>query len=88
LRLGDYYKTLSFAVGQSNDSHRSDQILTVSVEANGRQIIVKNIPFNTVQPFMVPVMSVNALQINFYLNPQNSHCGGSVNAVLFKPVIS
>jgi len=89
LRLADYYKSLTFSVGQSNQSDANNQILTVSVTANGRQVQVKNIPFNTVQPFSVPVPSVNSLVITFYLNSEIENCGAaSVQAVLFKPVVS
>jgi hypothetical protein len=86
LRLGDNYKTLSFSVGQTNDSDRSDEILTVAVKANGRQIIVKNLPFNTIQVFSVPVTMVNSLQVDFYIS--GDICVGSIDALLFKPVLS
>jgi hypothetical protein len=88
LRLEDNYKSLSFNVGQANNSRNVDQTLAVAVKANGKQVLVKNIPFNKLQNFTVPVAAVNALQIAFYLDPQNPNCGGSVVAVLYNAVLS
>jgi hypothetical protein len=88
LRLEDNYKSLSFNVGQANNSSSVDQTLTVAVKANGKQVLVRNISFNKLQSFTVPVSSVNALQIIFYLDPQNPNCGGSVVAVLYNAVLS
>lgn len=88
LRLEDNYKSLSFSVGQANNSRNINQTLTVAVQANGSQVAIKNIPFNKLQNFTVPVTSVNALQIQFYLDSQNPNCGGSVVAVLYNAVLS
>jgi hypothetical protein len=89
LRLADNFKTLTFEAAQSNDSKSSDQTLTIAVQANGRQVTAKNIPFNKVQDFSVSVAGVNSLRLLFYLSTQpSSNCRGSVNAVIFKTVVS
>jgi hypothetical protein len=87
LRLEDNYKRLDFSVGQTNGSKTSDQVLTVAVLANGRQIAVQNVPFNKIQSFSVPVTAVNSLKIDFYVQ-DNGNCQGSVTALIFKPVIN
>jgi hypothetical protein len=88
LRLEDNYKKLSFQVGQANDSRFNNQTLAVSVQANGKQVIVRNVPFNAVQSFSIPVTSVNSLEVVFRLDPQDPDCGGSVNAVMYNAVLA
>lgn len=88
LRLGDNYKTLTFYVGQANDSASSDQTLVVDVFTNSRQILSRKIPFNVVQPFNVPVSSVNAVVLSFHLDYNDRDCNGSLNPVIFSPVLS
>jgi hypothetical protein len=88
LRLGDNYKTLSFSVGQANDSKSSDQTLVVDVFTNSRQVLSQKVPFNTIQSFTVPVLSVNAVILSFHLDFNSRDCGGSLNPVIFAPKIS
>lgn len=85
LRLADNYKTLTFEAGESNDSKVSDQTLTIAVQANGKQVTAKNIPFNRVQNFSIDVTSVNSLRLLFYIGPD---CGMSVNAIISKAIVS
>lgn len=85
LRLADNYKTFTFEAGEANDSKASDQTLTIAVQANGKQVTAKNIPFNRVQDFSIDVTSVNSLKLLFYVGPQ---CGSSVNAIIFKATVN
>jgi len=88
LRLSNSFETLTFKVGQSNDSVSSDQELTVEVLANNEQAEIRQVPFNQIQQFDITVDSVNALKIRVYLNPDNQDCGGSVIGVVHDVSVS
>jgi hypothetical protein len=88
LRLGNNFESLSFAAAQANDSESSDQVLSVRVVANNEQVEIRNIPFNEVQDFTVPVTGVNALKIEMVMEDEGASCQGSVNAVLISPELS
>lgn len=82
LRLGNNFDTLVFSVAQADDSRSSDQELAVQVIANNEQVEVRNVPFNQVQDFSIPVTGVNALKIQLALDDRNPDCSGAVTAVL------
>jgi hypothetical protein len=88
LRLADRYKTLTFQAGQANDSLQGDQTLVVDVKANDRQVLTYKIPFNRIQSFTIPVTAVNSLVISFHLDDGTSNCRGSINAVIFQPMLA
>jgi hypothetical protein len=89
LRLGNAFQTLSFTVGQADDSDAFDQNLTVEVIANNSQIDIQRVPFNQVKQFTEPVAGVNALQLRMYLDSQVQNCGrGSVIGVLSGATLS
>ena len=83
LRLANHFQTLSFTVGQANDSYSSDQVLIVRVTGNNKQIEVHPIDFNSHQNFSISVSGVNAFTIEFYLDNSVPTCGGNVDAVLY-----
>jgi len=74
LRLADNFRSLTFDVGQANDSAASDKILTVEVLGNGDQKDIRRVPFNKIQKFSIDVTGVNALIIMFYIDLGNSGC--------------
>jgi hypothetical protein len=81
LRLANRFSSLSFTVGQANDSQTSDGSLTVDVIANSTdKRDNRTVPFNKVQDFTIDVTSVGALKINFSLPCDNG--GASVIAVV------
>ena len=84
LRLANNFDELTFSVGQANDSHASDQNVTVEVLGNNQQIDIRTVPFNQIQEFRIPVSGVNALKIDLSLDEDVQNCGrtGSVVAVL------
>ncbi|SFO52684.1 hypothetical protein SAMN05660359_04057 [Geodermatophilus obscurus] len=88
LRLSNSFERLTFKVGQANDSESSDQELTVEVLANNEQVEIRQVPFNQIQEFEIPVSSVNALKIQTYLNPDNPDCQGSVIGVVHDVSVS
>ena len=88
LRLSNSFESLTFKVGQANNSESSDQELTVEVLANNEQVEIRQVPFNQIQQFEIPVSSVNALKIQIYLNPDNPDCGGSVIGVVHDVSVS
>lgn len=75
LRLSNAFSTLSFSVGQANDSKTSTLNLVVEVVANNRQIDIQRVPFNKVQTFVEPATSVNAVQIRLYPEAATGNCG-------------
>jgi hypothetical protein len=86
LRLANFYKSLTFSVGQANDSQNSDKNLRIIVFTNGRKIISRTVQFNSIQKFDVPVSSVNSVIIDFSIQSE-TECSGSVNALLISPTI-
>ncbi|SFT62953.1 hypothetical protein SAMN05660657_02038 [Geodermatophilus amargosae] len=88
LRLGNNFDTLEFSVAQADDSRSSDQELTVQVLANNEQVEVRNVPFNQVQDFSIPVTGVNALKIQLALDDRDPDCSGAVTAVLTDAEVS
>ncbi|MGY1609210.1 MULTISPECIES: hypothetical protein [unclassified Geodermatophilus] len=88
LRLSNSFENLTFKVGQSNDSESSDQELTVEVLANNEQVEIRQVPFNQIQEFEIPVRAVNALKVQTYLNPDNPDCRGSVIGVVHDVSVS
>ncbi|CAM3117317.1 hypothetical protein PSET11_01441 [Arthrobacter ulcerisalmonis] len=82
LRLANNFNKLTFKVGQSNSSTSSDKIVEVRVIANGKQIEIQKVPFNTIQEISVPVGGVNALKIQVAIDPASSRDNDSVTAVL------
>jgi hypothetical protein len=88
MRLSNNFDSLRFKVGQANDSESSDQNLVVEVIANNEQVEIRRVPFNQIQDFEIPVDAVNALKINFFLDPDTPECGGSVVAVPYDVSLS
>lgn len=89
MRLENKFKQLKFSVGQSNDSASSKYNLVVAVVANGKQVDVRNIPFNAVQDFSLSVDGVNALEVSFIRKLPEGGCGSStVRAVVFDGMLS
>ncbi|MFF0943976.1 hypothetical protein ACFYE2_07080 [Kocuria sp. CPCC 205300] len=83
LRLQNKFDQLSFSVGQSNASERSDQRVVVRVLGDNEQLDVNRIPFNKIQQFQVDVQDTNAVRILFHLDEEVEQCyGGSVQAVV------
>lgn len=82
LRLANNFTTLSFSVGQANESTSSEQTLVVKVMGNGKQLDVHRVPFNTIQKVSVPVRDVNAAKIRIYLDDANRKSYDSVLAVI------
>jgi hypothetical protein len=73
LRLANRFSSLSFKVGQANNSETSDGALVVDVIANSTdKRDNRTVPFNKVQDFSIDVGSVGALKINFSLPCANS----------------
>lgn len=84
MRLANKFDRVKFSVGQSNDSTSSKYTLIVAVTANGKQLDVRNIPFNRVQDFSVGVDGVNALEISLRRNLSDQSCGSdAIRAVIF-----
>ena len=89
MRLENKFKQLKFSVGQSNDSASSKYNLVVAVVANGKQVDVRNIPFNAVQDFSLPVDGVNALEVSFARNLPTGGCDSdTIRAVVFDGSLS
>jgi len=88
LRLSNSFERLTFKVCQANNSSASDQDLTVEVVANNEQVEIRQVPFNQIQEFDIPVEAVNALKILMYLDPDNPDCGGSVIGVAHDIIVS
>lgn len=85
MRLGAASQRLNFAVGQSQDSASSREVMTVRVFADNGQVDLKKVPFGQIQTFDLDVARVNALRIRFNLDSSENSCSGEVpiNAVLF-----
>jgi hypothetical protein len=89
MRLQNKFKQLKFSVGQGNDSESSKYDLVVAVVANGKQVDVRNIPFNAVQDFNISVDGVNALEVTFMRNLPTGGCDTkTVRAVIFDATLS
>ncbi|WP_347352158.1 hypothetical protein [Intrasporangium sp.] len=88
MRLANKFDRVKFSVGQANDSDTSKNILSVAIPANGKQLDVRNIPFNRVQDFNVKVEGVNALEISLGQTRRDGDCTGSVRAVIFDGSLS
>lgn len=82
LRLANNFNKLTFKVGQSNSSTSSDKVVEVRVIANGKQIEIQKVPFNTIQEISVPVVGVNALKIQLDIDSASPRDGNAVTAVL------
>lgn len=83
LRLANRFSdTLTFKVGQANDSESSGKIVLVKVFGNDEQLEVQKVPFNTIQTISVPVKGVNALQIELEIEENDEYYAKSVLAVL------
>ncbi len=82
LRLANNFTTLTFNVGQANDSKSSDKVLVVRVVGNGKQLDVRKVPFNTIQEISVPVVNVNALKIELSLEETPNRDSKSISAVI------
>ncbi|MDQ0922407.1 hypothetical protein QF038_000915 [Pseudarthrobacter sp. W1I19] len=83
LRLANRFRdTLTFNVGQANDSESSGKKLLVKVVGNDKQLEVQKVPFNTIQTISVPVDGINALQIELEIEQSDSSDAKSVLAVL------
>ncbi|MFE4081782.1 hypothetical protein [Paenarthrobacter sp. YIM B13468] len=82
LRLGNNFSSLTFNVGQANDSKSSDKILVIRVVGNGKQLDVRKVPFNTVQEISVTTKMVNAVKIEATVEDAESRDSKSVLAVV------
>ncbi|MFC8040655.1 hypothetical protein ACFUOZ_14990 [Paenarthrobacter sp. NPDC057355] len=87
LRLANNFNSLTFNVGQANDSKSSDKILLVRVVGNGKQLDVRKVPFNTIQEISVPAKGVNALKIELSLDDTPSSDSKSIQAVVSDVVV-
>jgi hypothetical protein len=86
LRLAQNFKKLTLSVGQANNSPSSDQKLVVEIVANGRQLDIRRIPFDRIQPFTENVAGVNALKLRFWIDADQ--CTGDIVAVVEKLTVS
>lgn len=82
LRLQNKFDQLTFSVGQSNASERSDQRVVVRVLGDNEQLDVDRIPFNTIKQFQIDVKDTNAVRILFHLDEEVERCyGNSVQVI-------
>lgn len=86
LRLGKRFKKLTFVVGQGDLSKSVKDKVLVKVEANGRPITPKSVPFTTPTDFTVDATGVNGLTMTFQLDDNVQNCGmkGEVQTVVHK----
>jgi hypothetical protein len=83
LRLANRFNdTLTFKVGQANDSESSGKTILVKVIGNDEQLEIQKVPFNSIQTISVPVKGVNALKIQVEIEKSDNFDSGSVLAVL------
>lgn len=85
--VSNAFDTLSFSVGQGNASESSSEILKVEVLGDQRQVDIRQINFNQIQDFSVPVTGINSLKIHLSIARSGS-CSRSVQAVLMNMKLS
>jgi hypothetical protein len=92
LRLAHNFSRLDMRVGQANTSTDPDQRLVVEILSGGKQEEIRRVAFDELQPFTLPVESVNALGIRLYLDDEgdSNDCGydSSVVAVISDLVLT
>lgn len=79
LRLARQFESLRMNVGQANDSPSSDGAVVVEIQGNGKQLDIREIPFDRVQPFDVSVSAMNAVKV--LVSFQQESCGSADSAI-------
>jgi hypothetical protein len=88
LRLAHHFSRLTMNVGQANNSRSSDVSLVVAIVANGKQVDVRRVPFDRIQPFTVNVKDVNAVKLRFWIDDAQCEYGADIVAVIEKLTVS
>lgn len=87
IRTGSRYRRVRFSVGQDLESRTSTHTLTVRFLADNKQVEMKTVPANKVQPFDRDVTGVTAVRVQFDVDLLDGEheCGSEapLNVVLF-----
>jgi hypothetical protein len=79
LRLARQFEALQMNVGQANDSPSSDGAVVVEIQGNGKQLDIREISFDRIQPFDVSVSAMNAVKV--LVSFQQESCGSPDAAI-------
>lgn len=82
-RLANGFNDFNFKAGQANSSESSEETLKIEVYGDGKQLDVKNVPFNREVEISVDVGGVNALQVRASQDEDKSSCSEDLTAVFY-----
>lgn len=89
LRLANSFEEIKLTAGQANTSETANQILTVEITADGRQVEIQRIAWNKTKTLSLPVKQVNSLNINVYLDDEVDDCmSADVTSVLTDVILT
>jgi hypothetical protein len=81
LRLAHRFQKMTMQVGQGNDSHSYDQLLVVEVYDGTEQVEIQRIPFDTVTPFDISAVGVNAMIVRLYIDDESQKCSSDASVI-------